>query len=615
MKERIPLMHQKLEEKRRRQQIIEQRREAGANRSVLRQLTDFVSGSASYTIFLIVEGNLLRALEIGFRLVEAILLWILDWIVYPIRFLSGWRLMTAEATTIEETFAQKVPTFHQHSLSIYVAREKPTIWRRIMFAFQNLGPAFLKLGQIISMLPILPFSAIAEFAKLCDYLPAESDETIRALIKQELGASPEELFAYMDNTPLGAASFAQVHAIVLKNGEDAVIKLQRPGLKDKLQRDFRILEPVAGILELFLKPLRPFIKAVRDIRPVEILVDYAEATAIEELDLAYEGTTMQMTHNSLEMYGVHTQCRIPGVYWEYTTEKVLVMERMFFYFKGVQLDVGNPHKLYKFWDFLRAFGYDLSLAARKRYRATWQPFLCHGVKNLDIHHGNYMFCYDDIMAQVDYGISYYAGGSKWLEGMRPGLCRLWGGLGEQDAALVLESAKNLGVIMGLEEKKAQDRATEELGKMLNTLATISEQPGMSGDWMMDVLASVKGPQFLAREMTGIIMALAREARIAVPYDLLNLIRMVPYTGTAMTIFAPEFDLLGESRALQGYWIGDYDGTQPFKGTNIYPEPKIPFDPDRYWNSRTDEEIKADEEELCVGTLWVNKDRKESHDPL
>ena len=416
----------------------------------------------------------------------------------------------------------------------------------------------------------------------------------------------EQIFQYIDPIPLGAGSLAQVHAIVLKNGEDAVIKIQRPGLKDQLQRDFRILEPLAGFLELVFKVLRLFFKPLQDVRPVEILVDYAEATSVEELDFAYEGTVMQMTHNSLVMYGLGQQCHVPSVYWEYTTEKVLTMQRMFFYFKGVQLDVGKPEKLYKFWDFLRVLGYDLSLAARKRYRATWQPFLVHGVKNLDIHHGNYMFCYDDVMAQVDYGISYCGNGSQWLDSLRPLVCRLWGGLVEQDASLVLETTKNFGLLLGLDEKEAMDKAVEEMGKFLGSLADISERPGMSGDWILDVVSSTKSPTFLAREMTGLIFALGRGARFVIPFEMINLIRMVPYTATAMTVFAPEADLFAESRALQGYWLGDYDGTQAYKGTNVYPEPKIPFDPDRYWQVRTEEQIRSDEEELCYGTLWVRE---------
>ena len=459
------------------------------------------------------------------------------------------------------------------------------------------------------MLPALPYNLIAEFAKLCDYLPAESDETIRFLIEKELGAPPNQLFAYMDPVPLGAGSLAQVHAIVLKDGQDAVIKIQRPGLKDKLQKDFRILEPLAGFLEMAFKFLRLFFKPLQDIRPVEVLVDYAEATSVEELDLAYEATVTQMTHNSLELHGLEKQCHVPSIYWQYTTEKVMTMERMFFYFKGVQLDVGKPEKLSKFWEFLRVLGYDLSLAARKRYRATWQPFLVHGVKNLDIHHGNYMFCYDDVMAQVDYGISYCGNGSPWLDSLRPLVARLWGGLVEQDAALVLETTKKFGLLMGLEEEKAMDTATQEMGNLLSSLANISEQEGMSGDWMTDVLSSMKSPTYLAKEMTGLIFALGRGARFTIPFEMINLIRMVPYTGTAMSVFAPEFDLFGECRALQGYWLGDYDGTQPYKGTDIYPEPKIPFDPDRYWNVRNEEQIKADEKELCYGTLWVRESSK------
>ena len=603
VRETVPLMLAKLDEKRKRQTTIEQRRYEGTQRSTAHKLVDFVTGIVSFISFLLTEGNLRRAGQIIFFLIEAMLLWVVDWAIYPLRYMSGWRILSHKEVILEQSFSQAESRFRQRSLSIYADGEKPSLGRRFTIAFQNLGPTFLKLGQIISMLPALPFSFIGEFAKLCDYVPPESNETVRHLIEEGLGAPPEELFTYMDPIPLGAGSLAQVHAIVLMNGQDAVIKIQRPGLREQLERDYRLLGPLAGAMEFVCKVLRSFLKPLQDIRPTEILVDYADST-LEELDFIWEGTMMQMTRNSWDMYGLDTQIHTPSPYWEYTTENIIVMERVFFYFKGIQLDIGNPQKLYKFWDFLRSLGYDLSLAARRVYRARWQPFLCHGVRDLDTHHGNYMFCYDNIMAQVDYGITYYSGSSPWLEEMRAGLCRLWGGVAEQNASLVLDSSKNVGLVMGLDETKAMDRATEELNRLLHNLATISERPGMTGDWMMDTVTSVKGPAFLGRELTGFFSALAREAQVKLPYELVNLLRLVPYCATDMTIFAPEFDLFGESRALQGYWIGDYDGTQPYKGTNTYPEPKIPFDPDRYWYARSEEQIKADEEALCYGTLWT-----------
>lgn len=605
-REPIPLMINKLNEKREKQKSTEQRRQEGANRSLPRIIWDFAIGTISYLYFLANPKNLVRAGEIGLLFLEAMILWLIDWLVYPLRYISGWRVLTDKPIPLESSFVEDQSRFVQHSLSIYEATEKPSIGRRLMISFQNLGPTFLKLGQIISMLPTLPFSFIGEFAKLCDYVPAERDDTVRTIIQSGLGAPPEAIFRYMDPVPLGAGSLAQVHAVVLKDGEDAVIKLQRPGLREKLERDYRLLGPAAGALELAFKFLRLFIKPLEDIRPTEILSDYADST-LEELDFIWEGTMMQMTRNSWDMYGLDSQIRTPAPYWEYVTDNIITMERVFPYFKGIQLDIGNPQRLRKFWDFLRVFGYDLSLSARKVYRARWQPFLCHGIRDLDTHHGNYMFCYDGIMAQVDYGITYYSGGSKWLEEMRAGLCRLWGGFAEQDAALVLDSSKNVGFIIGLYEKRSMDRATKELNKVLHNLADISDRPGMTGDWMMDTVTSMKGPMFMGRELMHLFGAMARDAKVKLPYEMVNLIRLIPYCATDMTIFALEFDLFGESRALQGYWIGDYDGTQPYKGTNVYPEPKIPFEPDRYWYPRSDDQIRLDEESLCYSTLWINRD--------
>ena len=521
-------------------------------------------------------GYLIRAIVIVGSLTLAIVLWIGDWWVYPIRRLSGWKVFT----------------------STYQAGEQPMVARRLTLAFQNLGPAFIKLGQILSMAAVVPRHWMAEFAKLCDYLPPISYETVRSVIQQELGAPPEELFEYIDPEPIGAASLAQVHCVVLKDGREAVVKVQRPGTKALFERDYRVLEPIAMVLEIVCKVLGRVVKLLADVSPMEIIRDYGQATSLDETDFAYEGTVMQMTHNSLQRHGLQGQLHVPEIYWDYSTENLLTMERMWIYFKFVDLDISKPEEVYSWLDFIGSMGYNSSLVLKRGYRAWWHPFSCYGVLNMDVHQGNFLYSYDDVLTLVDFGINYYGGSSARTEQLRPGVIQLWRGIMSSNYADVVDACRgNLGLLSGLSEEEAFIAVSEEFQKFLDPIIHVSDKEGMTGAFIIDFTSYMTGGEFWTG-LVQLLVNLAKRAGVHLQYDLLALIRMIPYWATWMEIIDPQWNLFTEGDSLNAYWFGPDDGKTPYKGTTEYPSPSLEYVPELWLNPRSLECQRADDISLC-----------------
>lgn len=525
-------------------------------------------------------GHLIRAGQIVFSLLLAISLWVGDWIVYPARRVSGWRLFTAT----------------------YESKEKPIVARRLMLVFQDLGPAFIKLGQILSMGAVVPRSWMAEFGKLCDYIPPMDFDTVRSVVREELGATPEEVFEYIDPDPIGAASLAQVHSVVLKDGRDAVIKVQRPGTKDLFERDYRILSPIALVLEVVCKTLGRVVKLLEDVSPVEIVHDYGQATANDETDFAYEGTVMQMTRNALDRHGLSDQLHVPHVFWEYTTENLLTMERMWIYFKFVDLDISKPENVYSWLDFIGGMGYNSSLVLKRGYRAWWYPFSRYGVLNMDVHQGNFLYSYDDTLTLVDFGINFYGGATTETEKLRPGVVQIWRGIMTSNYTDIVDACRgNLGLLKGLSEEDAFRAVAEEFEKFLNPIIHVTDKDGMTGDFIIDFTTYMTGGEFWSG-LVQLLVNLAKRAGVNLSYDLLALIRMIPYWATWMEIIDPHWNMFEEGDSLNGYWFGPDDGKVPYKGTNEYPRPHLAFEPEMWMNPRDQKLIGMDDYGLCFSPL-------------
>src|SRR5690554_6150627 len=189
----------------------------------------------------------------------------------------------------------------------------------LRLALEDLGPVFIKFGQILSTRrDLLPPDIADEMAKLQDQVPPFSSKKSMQLIEEQLGASISEVFKTFSSTPLASASIAQVHAAQLKTGEDVVVKVIRPGLKPIIAQDLAWLYLLASIAERVAPE-------ARRLRPKEVVSDY-EKTIYDELDLLREAAnTSQLRRN----FSDSSMLYVPQIYWQWCRPRVLVMERIY----------------------------------------------------------------------------------------------------------------------------------------------------------------------------------------------------------------------------------------------------------------------------------------------
>ena len=189
---------------------------------------------------------------------------------------------------------------------------------RLRLALEELGPVFIKFGQMLSTRrDLLPDDIADELQKLQDQVPPFSGEQATRIIEKALGQSVTQLFSTFNASPLASASVAQVHSATLHSGEDVVVKVIRPGIHKTIRNDLDLLYTLAQILERYSAD-------GRRLRPVQVVSDY-ERTIFNELDLLIEaGNTSQLKRNFQDS----TLIYLPQVYWDYTRRDVLVMERI-----------------------------------------------------------------------------------------------------------------------------------------------------------------------------------------------------------------------------------------------------------------------------------------------
>lgn len=193
----------------------------------------------------------------------------------------------------------------------------------LRLALQDLGPIFIKFGQILSTRrDLLPEDIADELMLLQDRVPPFDSQQSMALIEEQLGQKISEVFSRFDVEPLASASVAQVHAAQLKTGEEVVVKVIRPGLKPIIGQDLAWLFILARAAERFSADARL-------LHPVDVVADY-EKTIYDELDLLREAANASQLRRNFEGSQL---LYVPQVYWDWCRPKVLVMERIY----GVQV--------------------------------------------------------------------------------------------------------------------------------------------------------------------------------------------------------------------------------------------------------------------------------------
>lgn len=252
---------------------------------------------------------------------------------------------------------------------------------RLRIAFEELGPTFIKFGQLLSTRPdILPGEYVKAFDSLLDQVPPFPSQQAREIIEAELKAPLSELVATFEDAPLAAASIAQVHRAMLWTGEEVVFKVRRPGIQEVIQQDLDILRRVADLIERYVPDLA-FLNAVG-------LVGEFEQAIQEEMDFLREAENASRFRANFEG---SRDLYVPKIFLHLTTEKVLVME----YLEGARIDE---------LDKLLESGFNLDKIAQRGSDVLFKMILMDGFFHADPHAGNFLVLNNGRLGFVDFGV-------------------------------------------------------------------------------------------------------------------------------------------------------------------------------------------------------------------
>lgn len=252
---------------------------------------------------------------------------------------------------------------------------------RIRRALADLGPIFVKFGQILSTRrDLLPDDIAIELAQLQDRVPPFPGEQARRIVEATYGKSVGELFQFFDETPLASASIAQVHAARLHDGREVVVKVLRPNIEPTIRRDLSLMYYLAGLAERYWRE-------GRRLRPREVVQEF-EKVIFDELDLVREAANAAQLRRNFDG---STLLYVPDIYWPYARRNVIVMERI----NGIP--VGDIEQL-------RSVGVDLKRLAEHGVEIFYTQVFKHNFFHADMHPGNIFVSPEGRYIAVDFGI-------------------------------------------------------------------------------------------------------------------------------------------------------------------------------------------------------------------
>lgn len=320
----------------------------------------------------------------------------------------------------------------------WLRQERPIFeysrWERIRMVAEELGPSFVKLGQILSNRPdILPEPLIYELTKLQENVPPFDFQTARAIVEKETGKSLSATFNYFEELPIGSASIGQVHRAKLVTGEDVVVKVQRPLVKEMVETDLVILRE-------FVKLTENYFRKNGILNPLDIVATFEKAMK-QELNYLTEARNIEQFRN---IYRNHPKFYIPKVYKKLSTIKILVLE----FVSGCRItDVKQ----------LQAWGLNPAKVAENGMDIYLTQILEYGYFHADPHPGNILVTKDSMICLLDFGMV-----GKLIRQDKYAFAGIFLSMSQQDAKSMAINFRRLAIDSDIKDMKAFEYDLHEL---------------------------------------------------------------------------------------------------------------------------------------------------------
>ncbi len=382
-----------------------------------------------------------------------------------------------------------------------------TMARAVRLAFEDLGPAYIKLGQMIASSPTAFSQATTdEFARCIDQVRPIPVEHVWRTLREDLGPLTESAFAHIDEVPLASASIAQVHAGKLRDGTAIVVKVQRPGIRGRIEQDMALMGVLARIGMACSAILRRanLLGIVQDFR----------RTIREELDFDLEAGNIDGFNALLERESLLSLACAPRVHHELSTARVLTLDR----FHGVRIDdkAGVDARVGDVEDMLRATS-----------EVFWSCIFLGGFFHGDIHAGNIMVLDDGRLGYLDFGIL-----GRFSDDHRAALADWVGALVSGDGEQMARAIHAMGAVGAGVDWNAYVKDVTEAFLPLRALTV--DRPDML-------------EQFIPK-----LLAMARVHDLHLPSQFVLILKQLTYFGRYVTIHAPHFNENLDPKAQQTF---------------------------------------------------------------
>jgi len=377
-----------------------------------------------------------------------------------------------------------------------VDREMST-WERLRHTLEDLGPTFIKFGQIMSLRPdLVPNALILELRKLQDEVAPVAYEAIREVVEKNLQRPLTEVFSLFEEKPLAAASLAQVHRAVLReSGQVVAVKIQRPRIRQVIEPDLYIMEVVAGQLNERMEAAQVY--------DLPNLVQEVRKTLLRELDFTREARNMKIFRSNVAQ---DKDVYVPFLVEKYTTEQLLTMELV----QGTKLKDLTPED-----------DFDPEILAKRGMRLTVKQVLEDGFFHADPHPGNVVILDGNVFCLLDWGMV-----GRLTRRTRYDLIDLINAVVDKDSERILSILLSLAQVRGSISPRRLER---EILDILDVYHSLPIQELNIGHLLLD------------------ISTMLRENRLQVPVDLAIMIKaLITAEGTARQLY-PELNVVEEAK--------------------------------------------------------------------